>query len=83
MTDDVALVETFPRMSARKGLKRAGLRSYAVDVPRKRMIIERDRPWRFLVRPAAFPHGRGEFFSQKFKRLWQARAYAEVEAGLA
>ena len=67
--------------ASRKGLKRLGLRRYIVEGPRP-MVIERDRPWRWFVRPASYPNAPGGFFSQTFRRLRCARAYAEAQAGI-
>ncbi len=66
------------RPSSRKGLRRIGMRRYALG----RWIIERDRPWRWFVYPDGHPAGRdASFFSMKFKRLYEARAYAEGRMG--
>lgn len=67
--------------ATRKGLKKIGLRCYLVSGPRKNMIIERDRPWRFFAYPEGLPPYRGDFFNTKFRRLGDARRYAEEQAG--
>ena len=64
--------------NARKGLKRHGLRSYIVDGTRP-MIIERERPRRFKVRPADW---QPSFHFDVFRRLRDARVAAEGWAGL-
>lgn len=77
-------------MSARKGLKRHGMRAYAVTGPRGTWLIERERPSRFVVRPEGWPRapgGKGRkrdvFFQvSPFRRLYQARAHAEAQAGI-
>jgi hypothetical protein len=63
--------------SSRKGLKRVGFRRYVVG----RFAIDRERPNLFFVRPISFPRVAG-FFCQEFRRLRDARAYAEQEAGM-
>lgn len=69
--------------ASRKGLKRAGMRSYSVTGPKGTWIIERERPWRFSVRPEGWPRTPGRpFFNATFKRLGAARADAERQAGL-
>ena len=76
--------------NARKDLKRVGLRCYAVTGPRGTWIIERERPWRFAVRPDGWPRapgGKGKlqsmfFQADPFHRLSEARAYAEDKAGI-
>ena len=65
-----------------KGLKRYGMRSFLVEGPVTSFIIQRDRPWRWLVRNAQFANIYGDFFAVKFGRLTDARAFAEKEAGL-
>ena len=69
--------------SARKGLQRLGMRRYVVSGPAGTWIIERERPWRFVVRPEDWPvdHG-GAFFEMRFKRLFKARGHAEAQAGI-
>jgi hypothetical protein len=67
--------------ASRKGLKRAGLRRYVVAGARKEMLIERECPGKFFVRPVDFPDAPHGFFSQTFRRLRDARAYAEEQAG--
>ena len=42
-------------MTARKGLRKCGLRSYIITGPRRSVIIERDRRGHFLVRPESLP----------------------------
>lgn len=69
--------------ASRKGLKREGQRSYRVVGPDKEILIMRDRPWRWFVRPASFPQTFDGFFAMQFPRLCEARAYAEREAGVA
>lgn len=69
---------------SRKGLKKLGLRRYIVTGPKGVWIIERERPWRFVVRPegwAVDPRG-GFFQTPPFLRLYLARHYAETQAGL-
>lgn len=61
--------------ASRKGLRRIGMRRYEVPP----FIIERDRPWRWFVRPHNFPRC-GRFFVQEFRRLRDAREYAETRA---
>jgi hypothetical protein len=68
--------------TSRKGLKRLGLSRYLITGPVKNMIVERDAPYRFYVRPQNFPQAPHGFFAQEFKRLKDARKYAEFEAGL-
>jgi len=76
--------------SSRKGLKRAGLRSYAVTGPRGTWIIERENSSRFAVRSEGWPRApggkgrnQGVFFQvEPFRRLIDARRYAEKECGL-
>lgn len=71
------------RMSAsRKGLRRYGLSRYIVP-GKPSLIIEKDRAWRWFVRPRNFPDIPGGFFSMEFRRLYQARAYAESETARA
>lgn len=65
-------------MSARKGLKRYGMRSYIVIGPKASIVIERERPWRFAIRHEDMPPG---FFMEKFRRLGPARECAEEYAG--
>lgn len=70
---------------SRKGLKRLGMRRYVVTGPKGVWIIERERPWRFVVRPEGWaidPRG-GFFQTPPFLRLYLARHYAETQAGLA
>lgn len=69
--------------SSRKGLRRRGQREYVVGFGSKVWIIERDCPWRWIVRPDGWPRDpKGVFFSMKFDRLYKARAHAEEQAGL-
>ena len=69
---------------SRKGLKRLGMRRYVVTGPRGTCIIERERPWRFVVRPEGWPvDPRGALFQMKFNRLGAARSHAETQAGIA
>jgi hypothetical protein len=70
-------------VNARKGLAKNGYASgsYLIRGPRKTMAIDRDGRT-FFVRPEAFP-ARAGFFAQAFRRLCDARPYAEQEAGLA
>lgn len=78
-------------MNSRKGLKRYGMRAYSVTGPRGMWVIERERPWRFVVRPEGWPRAPGgkgrkqDVFFQvpPFRRLYQARAYAEQQVGKA
>lgn len=65
--------------ASRKGLKRYGMRSYLVEGPHARFVIERERPWRWLIRHINVPPG---FYSEKFRRLSDARKQAEGWAGL-
>lgn len=67
---------------ARKGLKRHGMRAYIVHGPAADYVIQRDRPWRFLVRNAIFANIYGDFMAVRFHRLFDARAWAEKQAGL-
>lgn len=67
-------------MNPRAGLKRTH-GGYIVPGPRRVMAIDRDRPGKFYVRPAAFPPRIG-FFAQAFARLRDARVYAELQAGI-
>ncbi len=70
-------------VNARKDLKKRGLRAYEVTGPKGTMVIERERPWRFVVRPENWPRDpHGAFFSMKFNRLFKARAHAEAQVGL-
>lgn len=62
--------------ASRKGLRRCGMSRYIVPGPPPFLIIK-DRPYRWFVRPKSFPEAPGGFFSIQFKRLYQARAYAE------
>lgn len=64
--------------ASRKGLRRVGMARYLVPGSPP-LIIERDRPWRWFVRPKSFPDVPGGFFAIQFKRLYQARAYAEAQ----
>lgn len=74
----------------RKGLKRAGMRSYSVTGPNGTWLIEREQPWRFVVRRLGAVRifgGKGRqrdtFFQlQHHRRLWQAREEAEKLAGV-
>src|SRR4051812_43767713 len=70
---------------SRKGLKRLGMRRYLVAGPKGVWIIERERPWRFVVRPEDWPidHGGAFFPMPNFPRLFLARHHAETQAGLA
>lgn len=82
------------RRDTRKGLKKLGMRRYVVTGPNGRWIIERDRPWRFLVYPEGRPPapqvkrgGRKRvrssdtfFTTPPFRFLADARAYAEERA---
>jgi hypothetical protein len=65
--------------SARKDLERQGFRTYIVRGDRLIAAIDREGPRKFSVRNATFP--RNGFFSQMFKRLRDARSYAEWLAG--
>lgn len=65
-------------MTARKGLKRAGLRSYRVDGPKGSVFIERERRNHFLVRPAWIPRS---FNYGDYRLLRDAAAYARQLAG--
>lgn len=69
--------------ASRKGLRRNGLWSgYVVEGPRGTMMIDRQAyPRRIFVRAASVPRISGGFFAMEFKRLGDARAYAEVEVG--
>ena len=64
-------------MSARKGLKRLGMRRYLVEGPDRAFEIERARPGKFLVREFGMPNA---FFNQAFRRLFEARRAAEYWA---
>lgn len=66
--------------ASRKGLRRIAMAKY-VSPKNPAVLIERDRPYRWFVRPRNFPDIPGGFFSIEFRRLYQARAYAEAEAG--
>lgn len=69
-------------MTARKGLQKNGYASGHYIVPGPRMVMAIDREGhKFFVRPESFPPRAG-FFALAFRRLWQARAYAEAQAGL-
>lgn len=76
---------------SRKGLKREGMRAYRVTGPAGTFIIERERPWRFVVRPLGWPRapgGKGRqrdvfFQNEAHRTLTAARAFAEARAGLA
>lgn len=71
---------TKPKKSrANKGLKKAGMRGYTVSGPGGRFMIDRERPWRWLVRPASVPP---PFYSEQFRGLREARAVAETWAGI-
>lgn len=65
--------------TSRKGLKRHGMRAYVIEGPAGRFEIERDRPWRWLVRAAHIPR---PFYSEQFRRLMDARRAAEQWAGV-
>lgn len=64
--------------ASRKGLKRLGMRSYEVTGPKGAVIIERDRPRHFLVRPAWLPRA---FDYGDYRLLRDAAAYARRLAG--
>lgn len=65
--------------TGRKGLKRSGMRSYAVEGPERTYEIERDRPGKYLVREAGMPRA---FFNCAYRTLTEARRTAEYWAGL-
>jgi hypothetical protein len=72
-----------PVSTSRKGLKRYGMRSYLIEGPNGAKIIERDRPWRFFVKDKTLhAHRLGDLFALKFKRLRDAREFAEGLVGL-
>lgn len=66
-------------MNARKGLKRHGLRAYVVHGPVRSVLIERERPSVFRVRPADMPPA---FDYGQYRRLGVARQYAEELAAI-
>lgn len=68
-------------MNARKGLKRYGMRSYIVVGRENSYIIQRLRPWKFIVRNAKVENLYSDFMSIRFRRLKDARDWAEKQAG--
>lgn len=57
--------------------------AYVVRGPDGAFLIERERPWRYVVRPESWPRDpKGSFFDIRFNRLYKARAHAESQAGL-
>ena len=65
-------------MTARKGLKKRGLRAYAVTGPKRTIIIERERRGHFLVRPESLPR---VFNYGDYPLLRDAVSYARRLAG--
>lgn len=65
-------------MTARKGLKKRGLRAYAVTGPKGTILIERERRGHFLVRPEKLPRA---FNYGDYRLLREAVAYAGQLAG--
>jgi hypothetical protein len=65
-------------MTARKGLRRIGLRAYVVSGPKGRVVIERERRGHFLVRPEKLPRA---FNYGDYRLLREAVAYAGQLAG--
>ena len=66
--------------TSRKGLKRVGMRRYIVAGSDGRVLaIDKDAPSRWYVQPPDWP--RNGFFAHRFKRLRDARAYAEQAIG--
>lgn len=65
-------------MNARRGLKKFGLRAYIV-VGVRSILIERERPSVFRVRPADMPPA---FDYGQYRRLGLARKYAEELAAI-
>lgn len=65
-------------MNARRGLKKFGLRAYIV-VGVRSILIERERPSVFRVRPADMPPA---FDYGQYRRLGVARQYAEELAAI-
>ena len=61
-------------MNPRKGLKRVGLRTYAVEGLGPTILIDRERARKFRIRRETYPPG---FYFQEFRRLTDARAAAE------
>jgi hypothetical protein len=66
-------------MNPRKGLKRHGMRAYIVQGPERAILIERERPSVFRVRPADMPPA---FDFGQYRRLGVARQYAEELAAI-
>lgn len=66
--------------NARKGLERQGCRTYLVRGAKRVVAIDREYNRKFAVRDATFP--RNSFFAQMFRRLRDARSYAEEFAGI-
>ena len=62
------------------GLKRAGLRSYLLAGASDMLVIEKDSPRCWWVRPRHYPpYG---FFAMRFNSLGDARSYAENRLGI-
>lgn len=61
--------------TSRKGLKRVGMRRYMVEGDRGAFAIDRDSATRWYVMPPDWP--RNGFFAMQFRRLRDARQYAE------
>lgn len=66
-------------MNPRKGLKRYGLRAYIVQGPERAILIERERPSVYRVRPFDMPTA---FDFGQYRRLTLARKYAEELAAI-
>lgn len=65
--------------TSRKGLKRVGMRRYLVEGDSRALAIDRDSATRWFVMPPDWP--RNGFFAHQFRRLKDARAYAEAVIG--
>jgi hypothetical protein len=60
-------------------LKKFGLRAYILFGVAKTVVIERESPRRFRVKPASMPV---PFYYEEFPLLRDARVYAEELAGV-
>lgn len=69
-------------MNPRKGLKRVGFRRYLVEGPKGVLAVDRDTAYRWFVQPPDWPRCGHAFFAQEFRRLADARAYAEARVGI-
>lgn len=66
--------------ASRKGLKRVGFRRYLVEGQGGTLAIDKDSARRWFVMPPDWP--RNGFFAFRFRRLRDARAYAEGRVGI-